>query len=44
MDGDKIELWKDLYFEIIATLGHDKGYLCYKVGHYFLPEMLIFCG
>lgn len=33
-DGDKVELWKDLYLEVIATPGHAKGCLCYKIGHY----------
>lgn len=35
VDGDKMELWKGLYLEVIATPGHDKGCLCYKVRHYF---------
>lgn len=34
-DRDKIELWKNLYLEVIATPGHDKGCLCYKIGYYF---------
>lgn len=33
-DGDKVELWKDLYLEVIATPGHAKGCLCYKIGYY----------
>ena len=33
-DGDKVELWKDLYLEVIATPGHAKGCLCYKIDHY----------
>lgn len=33
-DGDQIELWKGHNLEVIATPGHDKGCMCYKIGHY----------
>lgn len=43
-DMDKVELWKDIYLEVIANPGHDKGCLCYKIDSCFFPETLLFPG
>ena len=35
-DGCSVKLREDLLLDAVATPGHDKGCLCYRVGNYFV--------